>query len=79
MQYTQLVKSTIVTINERREQIHSMLSKGTKGYEIAKELNVDPFTVSRDIQYLTGQSNTSLYLLVKETMPFMYNTDLMNP
>ena len=59
-------------IKERRENILILLTKGMKGYEIAKELGVDPSTVSRDIQYLIGsitklskffgQRNTSIYV-----------------
>jgi DNA-binding NarL/FixJ family response regulator len=37
------------------------LTKGMKGYEIAKELDVDESTVSRDIQYLISQSHISDY------------------
>jgi len=43
-------------IKERREDVLVLLTKGKKGYEIAKELRVDASTVSRDIQYLIGQS-----------------------
>jgi HTH domain len=39
--------------NERRQNLWTLLTRGMKGYEIAKELNVDPSTISRDIQYLT--------------------------
>ena len=39
-------------IKERREDILVLLTKGMKGYEIAKKLGVDASTVSRDIQYL---------------------------
>jgi hypothetical protein len=50
------------------------LTRGIKGYEIAKELDVDPSSVSRDIQYLTLQSQKFLDDLAKETLPFMYQT-----
>lgn len=59
-------------IKERREDVLVLLTKGMKGYEIARELGVDASTVSRDIQYLIGQSQG--YLLAKETLPFMYQT-----
>jgi len=45
-----------------------------KGYEIAKSLNVDPATVSRDITYLAAQSQNYLNDLAKSTLPFMYQT-----
>ena len=40
-----------IQIKERRENTLVLLTKGMKGYEIAKELGVDASTVSRDIQY----------------------------
>ncbi len=65
-----------ITIKERRENILTLLTKGLKGYEIAKELGVDPSTVSRDIQYLIAQSQNYLNSLAKETLPFMYQTSI---
>jgi DNA-binding NarL/FixJ family response regulator len=38
-------------IKERREDVLVLLTKGMKGYEIARELGVDASTVSRDIQF----------------------------
>jgi IS30 family transposase len=47
-----------------------------KGYEIARELNVDNSTISRDIKFLTAQSQNYLNNLAKETLPFMYQTSI---
>jgi hypothetical protein len=47
-----------------------------KRYEIAKELDVGHSTVTRDIKYLTQQSQSYLNDLAKETMPFMYQTSI---
>lgn len=47
-------------INERREDVLALLTKGLKGYEIANELGVDASTVSRDIQHLFSQSQNYL-------------------
>ena len=47
-----------------------------KGYEIAKEINVDPATVSRDIRHLTAESQKYLNDLAKSTLPFMYQTSI---
>ena len=47
-----------IQIKERREDVLVLLTKGMKGYEIAKQLGVDASTVSRDIQYLISQSTT---------------------
>jgi hypothetical protein len=51
-------------------------ARGMKRYEIAKELAVDPTTVSRDIAYLVVQSQNYLNNLAKETLPFMYQTSI---
>jgi hypothetical protein len=63
-------------IKERREDVLLRLTKGMKGYEIARELGVDASTVSRDVQYLISQSNNYLNNLAKETLPFMYQTSI---
>jgi DNA-binding NarL/FixJ family response regulator len=34
-------------IDERRQKLFALLTRGMKGYEIAKELRVDSATVSR--------------------------------
>ena len=47
-------------IEERREDVLVLLTKGMKGYEIANELGVDALTVSRDIQQLVFQSHNYL-------------------
>lgn len=65
-----------IQIKERRENVLVHLTKGMKGYEIAKELGVDASTVSRDIQYLTSQSHNYLNSLAKEALPFMYQTSI---
>ena len=65
-----------IQIKERRENTLALLTKGMKGYEIAKELGVDASTVSRDIQYLISQSHNYLNNLAKETLPFMYQTSI---
>jgi IS30 family transposase len=59
-----------VTIKERQEKLWILLTRGMKGYEIAKELNVDPATISRDIRYLSSESQNYLNDLAKETLPF---------
>ena len=47
-----------------------------KRYDIAKELGVDPTTISRDAAYLVSQSQNYLNDLAKETLPFMYQTSI---
>ena len=63
-------------IKERREDVLVLLTKGMKGYEIAKELGVNKSTVSRDIQYLISQSHDYLNSLAKEALPFMYQSSI---
>jgi predicted transcriptional regulator len=63
-------------IKERRDDVLLLLTKGMKGYEIAKELGVDASTVSRDVHYLIGQSHNYLNTLAKEALPFMYQTSI---
>src|SRR5213080_2928600 len=70
------MKNNAVAINERRQKLWACLSRGMKGYEIAKELRVDSATVSRDIKYLTAQSQNYLNSLAKSTLPFMYQTSI---
>ena len=65
-----------IQIKERRDNVLVLLTKGMKGYEIAKELGVDASTVSRDIQYLISQSHNYLNSLAKEALPFMYQTSI---
>ncbi|KAA2282969.1 HTH domain-containing protein [Candidatus Nitrosocosmicus agrestis] len=63
-------------IVERREKVMVLVTKGLKGYQIAQQLNIDPSTVSRDIQYLSKESNNALNSLAKETLPFMYQSSI---
>jgi IS30 family transposase len=65
-----------LVIQERRQKIWTLITRGMKGYEIAKVLGVDPATVSRDIAYLAAQSQNYLDDLAKSTLPFMYQTSI---
>jgi hypothetical protein len=47
-----------------------------KGYDIAKELIADAATVSKDIRFLTAESQNYLNNLAKSTLPFMYQTSI---
>ena len=64
------------TIRARREKLWSLLTKGMTAYQIAKELNVDYSTVSRDIKFLTAESQNYLNDLARSTLPFMYQTSI---
>ena len=71
-----MVHNTKPIITERRRKLWGMLTKGIKSYEAAKQLGVDPSTITRDIKFLTQQSHTFLTDLAKETLPFMYSTSI---
>jgi IS30 family transposase len=71
-----MAKHTAAFISEKRQKLWTLLTRGMKAYEIAKELNVDHSTISRDIKYLTSQSQNYLNSLAKETLPFMYQTSI---
>ncbi len=71
-----MAKHTAAVIADRRQKLWTLLIKGMKAYEIAKELNTDHSTVSRDIKFLTAQSQNYLNDLAKETLPFMYQTSI---
>lgn len=68
--------NTQAAIQERREKVWSFLTRGMKGYEIARGLNVKPSTISRDIHYLTAQSHNYIDKLARETVPFMYQSSI---
>lgn len=76
MRYYAMDKSTALAINERRQKLWTLLTRGMSAYDIAKELNADHSTISRDIRYLTTQSQDYLNGLAKETLPFMYQTSI---
>lgn len=63
-------------VYERRQKLFALLTKGMKGYEIARKLGVDSSTVSRDIKHLAAQSQNYLNDLAKQTLPFMYQTSI---
>lgn len=64
------------TVIERREKVMILLTKGLKGYQIAEELNLTPSMVSRDINYLSKESNNNLKSLIQQSLPFLYSTSI---
>jgi hypothetical protein len=56
------VRYSIELQNDNREKGNGdgTLNKGFKGYQIANELNVDPATISRDMQYLSKASRLAM-------------------
>jgi IS30 family transposase len=70
------LKKAQAILSDRRQKVWTCLTKGMKRYEIAKELTVDQSTVSRDVKYLTLQSQDYLNEMARETLPFMYQTSI---
>ncbi len=71
-----MVGNTKVVINERRQKLWILLTKGIKSYDAAKELNVDHSTISKDIKYLSGQSQQFLNDLARSTLPMFYQKSI---
>lgn len=63
-------------IRQRREEVLIRLTKGMRNKDIAKELSVDPGTITRDIQYLQKRSNDYVNEMAKSTMPFLFEKSL---
>jgi IS30 family transposase len=70
------IPNSQAVIEERRQKVWTCVTRGMKSYEIATELNVDKSTITRDIKYLSGQSQNYLNELAKATLPFMYQTSI---
>jgi IS30 family transposase len=68
--------SNRLAIQQRREKLWVLLTRGMKGYEIARKLGVDAGTVSKDIKYLVSQSQGYIDSLARETLPFMYQQSI---
>ena len=55
------IPNSQVVIQERREKIWALLTRGNiKSYEIAKRAQVSPPTITRDIKFLTAESQNYL-------------------
>ena len=52
------------------------MTRGMRYKDIAKELSVDPGTVTRDIQFLQKRSDDYVNEMVKSTMPFLFEKAL---
>jgi orotate phosphoribosyltransferase-like protein len=54
------MKMTVLDIEENRlSKVISLYSKGLNQEEIAQELHVDQYTVSRDAHFITGSEKAS--------------------
>lgn len=59
-------------IEWRRCQVMELSSKGYNQSEIARNLQLPKWTVSRDVSYLTEQSKKNIRRYIDETLPFEY-------
>jgi len=59
-------------ITERHEKVFVLVSQGFNESEIAKQLDVDQSTISRDIKTLKKQSQKKLESIMEEVMPYEY-------
>ena len=59
-------------IEERGRQVASLLAQSITESEIARELNVDQSTISRDIKALKQMSQQFVYDLAKSDMSYQY-------
>ena len=56
-------------IEWRRCQVMELSSKGYNQSEIAKILQLDKWTISRDVSYLKEQSKKNIRKYIDETLP----------
>jgi transcriptional regulator len=59
-------------IEERREQILLLLSRGYSQSDICRELDITRMTMSRDMKFINETSKRGLFGLAKETLSTMY-------
>jgi IS30 family transposase len=59
-------------IEERRRQVASLLAQSITESEIAKKLNVDQSTISRDIKALKQMSQQFVFDLAKSDLAYQY-------
>jgi IS30 family transposase len=68
--------SSSVQIEERRRKVASYLARAMTETEIARQLNVDQSTISRDIKALKENSNQFIYDLAKSDLAYYYTQKL---
>ncbi len=59
-------------IEERRRQVASLLAQSLTESEIAKKLNVDQSTISRDVKALKQMSQQFVFELAKSDLAYQY-------
>jgi transposase len=59
-------------IEERRRKVSCLIAQSMTEFEVARELNVDQSTISRDIKALKEQSQRFVYDLAKSDLAYYY-------
>jgi hypothetical protein len=72
------VNADIIAREERRRKVAQYMQQSLTEVEIAARLNVDPATVSRDVQVLKKTAQDFIYSLAKETLPVFYKDVIDN-
>ena len=62
---------------ERRQKLYSMLSQGLNEIEIAKQLNVNQSTISRDVKAIKRESQKTIQSIVDDVLPFEFGKSLL--
>ena len=65
-------------INERREKVLVMISKGLSEIEIAEQLNVNQSTVCRDVKAIKRESQRMIQAVIDDIMPFEFGKSLLS-
>jgi IS30 family transposase len=63
-------------IEERRRKVASLLAQSMTESEIAKQLNVDQSTISRDVKALKELSQKFIYDLAKSDLAYYYKQSI---
>ena len=63
-------------IEERRRKVSSLLAQSMTESEIAKQLNVDQSTISRDVKALKELSQQFIYDLAKSDLAYYYKQSI---
>jgi transcriptional regulator len=64
-------------INERREKVLTMISKGLNEKEVAKSLKVNQSTICRDIRAIKKKSQELIASSVTEVLPYEYSKSIL--
>ena len=64
-------------VNERRKNVHLMLSQGMSESEIASKLHVNQSTISRDVTYIDKERQRGIQDIAKKVFPFEFSKSIL--